>query len=715
MTSDRADGLSDTRGFREGATPFPSGASMIRSLLVPTVMGLLLAAGSKCIAAPQTSRYQVIMSDGHVGGEQVVERSDDGWTTVHFHYRDNGRGPDIDERFRLAADGTFAELVVTGKMEMGSPVDERFTRQGDEARWQATSERGALTVHGAGLYVPLNSSFEFNAVSVAAVAARADGRLSLIPSGTLTQRVIDETDVEDGGQRRHVRLFAQTGLGLVPSLLWMTDEPTPRLFAYIVPGVMTVIADGWQAEATPLAARQKAAEAALLRQIAAEQRQPLKGLTVVRNARIFDSGSAGLLPASDIYVLRGRVTAIRPAGSDKTPVDGEIDAGGRIALPGLFDMHNHFNRWDGGLNLAAGVTTIRDMGNDNQELQEMMDERAAGALLAPQIVACGFLEGDGPDAAHDGFVIKTLQQARDAVDWYADRGYPQLKIYNSFPRGMVREIVAYAHARGMRVSGHVPAFMRAQDVVEQGYDEIQHINQVLLNFLVTPTTDTRTLDRFYLPAEKVAALDFGSPAVKRFVDLLVRHKTVIDPTVITFDFIKERDGDVPTPYAAIIRHLPPDVQRGMLVADMKIPDDSTARRYRKSYAKMVEFVGRMYRAGVPLVAGTDGFAGFTLHSELAAYVQGAGIPAPKVLQIATRNAALYSRTSADRGSIEVGKLADIVLVDGDPTTRIEDIRNVALVITQASAISPSAVYKGMGITPFVDREPSLRIVAEPAH
>ena len=680
------------------------------SFLGGLALAASLVAPSGVAAATQTVRYQVIMSDGHVGGEQVVERSDDGWTTVHFHYRDNGRGPDIDERFRLAADGTFSRLDVSGKVTMGSPIDEHFTREGDQARWKATSEHGTLDVHGGGLYVPLNSSFEFNALSVAAVAARADGRLPLIPSGTLTQRVIDEADVESNGQRRHVRLFAQTGLGLTPNLLWMTDEPTPRLFASIYPGAMTVIPEGWQAVAATLVARQKTAEAALLAQIAADQRRPLKGLTVIRNARIFDSASAALLPASDIYVLRGRITAIRPAGSGGAPVDGEIDAGGRIALPGLFDMHNHFSRWDGGLNLAAGVTTIRDMGNDNAELQQIMDERAAGALLAPQIVACGFLEGDSPYASHDGFVIKTMQEARDAVDWYAVRGYPQLKIYNSFPREMVREIVAYAHARGMRVSGHVPAFMRAQDVIEQGYDEIQHINQVLLNFLVTPTTDTRTLDRFYLPAEKIVDLDFDSAAVRQFVDLMARHKTVIDPTVTAFDFVKERDGEVPTPYAAIIGHLPPDLQRGLLVADMKIPDDATADRYRKSYAKMVEFVGRMHRAGIPLVAGTDGFSGFALQSELVAYVHGAGIPAPQVLQIATRNGALYSRTSGDRGSIEVGKLADIVLVDGDPTTRIEDVRNVALVITQASVISPSAIYKGMGVAPFVDREPPWRAI-----
>ena len=328
-------------------------------------------------------------------------------------------------------------------------------------------------------------------------------------------------------------------------------------------------------------------------------------------------------------------------------------------------------------------------------------------------MTCGLLEGDSPHALHLGFVIKTLQEAKDAVDWYALRGYPQLKIYNSFPREMVREVVAHAHSRGMRVSGHVPVFMRAQDVVEQGFDEIQHINQVLLNFLVTPSTDTRTPDRFYLPAEKVAALDFDSKQVQDFIALLKQHDTVIDPTLATFDFLQQRDGELSKPYTAVAGHLPPDLQRSLRVGSMKIPDDATALRYKASYAKMVDFVGRLHRAGIPIVAGTDGFAGFTLHSELELYVS-AGLTPAQVLQIATRNGARYTRTSADRGSIAVGKLADLVLVDGDPTTNIADIRKVALVITQGSLISPSAVYQALGVAPFVTDVPTLRMNAAPA-
>jgi cytosine/adenosine deaminase-related metal-dependent hydrolase len=471
-----------------------------------------------------------------------------------------------------------------------------------------------------------------------------------------------------------------------------------------------MIEQGWEAALPALTEAQQAAETRLLVDLARTTLKPMRGLGVIRNARIFDSGTARLRPGglADVFVLRGRISAILPAGSPQLRhADQEIDAAGRVLLPGLFDMHAHIDRWDGGLHLAGGVTTVRDMGNNNAKLQTLMDETAAGDLLHPRIVPSGLLEGESPMAFRNGFVIETLQQARDAVDWYAVHGYPQLKIYNSFPRAMVREIAAYAHSRGLRVSGHVPVTMRASEAVEQGYDEIQHINQVMLEFLVTPSTDTRTLERFYLPAEKLAGLNLDSKRVTDFVALLKRRGTVIDPTLATFDFIKQRDGELAAPYAAIADHLPPDVRRSLLTGGMKIPDSETAARYRASYARMVEFVGRLYRAGVPLVAGTDAMAGFTLHSELELYVK-AGLTPGQALQIATRNGARYTRTSADRGSIEVGKLADLVLVDGDPTRQISDLRRVALVLTQGRLMSPSQIYTSLGVRPFVDKEPQLR-------
>jgi hypothetical protein len=247
--------------------------------------------------------------------------------------------------------------------------------------------------------------------------------------------------------------------------------------------------------------------------------------------------------------------------------------------------------------------------------------------------------------------------------------------------------------------------MRASEVVEAGFDELNHINQMVLNFLVDPQTDTRTLQRFYLPAEKTAGIDFEGPAVREFVELLRRRNVNIDPTLTTFDFLRQRDGEMSQAFAAIASHLPATLQRSFLSGGMEIPNARVQALYNRSYSRMVEFVGQMHRAGIPIVAGTDHIPGFTLQRELELYVQ-AGIPPQEVLRIATWNGAKYSRALADRGSIEVGKLADLVLVDGDPTTDITALRRIALVVTQGRSIDPSAVFRELGIKPFVGDMPS---------
>lgn len=672
------------------------------------IWAALLCTGLGAGMHAQTMRYDIYNSMDTKMGEQVVTRSADGLTRVHFIYKDNGRGPELDEEFHLAPDGTLTDYHVKGASTYGAPVDEYFERKGGRAEWHSTSEKKtSLDNAGGALYVPLNNSLEFVGISYTAIAQHADGKLPLLPSGTLTQRKLDEMSVTANGASQRVQLVAQTGLGLSPTFGWVTTGANPHLFAFIAPGYLTLVEQGWDANGKALAAHQKIAETKLLAELASQLQHPMKGLTVIRNARVFDSEKAQLTPASDVYVLRGKITAVLPTGSPTRGADNEIDAAGRVMLPGLFDMHTHFSRWDGGLNLAAGVTTVRDMGNNNAQIQQMIDETGDGMLLAPRIWPAGFLEGESPFSSSAGFLIKDLDGAKKAIDWYAEHGYRHLKIYNSFPKAILPETTAYAHLRGLRVSGHVPAFMRAQEVVEQGYDEIQHINQVLLNFLVTPTTETRTLERFRLPAEKVADLDFDSKPVQDFLALLKRKNIDIDPTLATFDFLKQRDGEIAAPFASIADHMPPDVKRGFYVGSMDIPDDATAARYAKSYSKMVEFVGRMYRAGIPLVAGTDtGPVGFALHSELELYVK-AGLTPAQALQIATANGARYTYTGDERGSITAGKLADLMLVDGDPTVNIADIRKVVLVITRGYLIYPNEVHQSFGIEPFVRNPPKM--------
>lgn len=157
------------------------------------------------------------------------------------------------------------------------------------------------------------------------------------------------------------------------------------------------------------------------------------------------------------------------------------------------------------LQIAGGVTTVRDLGNQNDHLQDLIDSIDSGRTIGSSIVPVGFIEGASPHSARNGIVVASAEEAIAAIDWYAQRGYRQVKLYNSMRPEWIRRVAAHAHARGLRVSGHIPAFMRAEQAVRDGYDEIQHINQVMLNVLVTPQDDTRTLRRFTLVGDKAFA------------------------------------------------------------------------------------------------------------------------------------------------------------------------------------------------------------------
>ena len=655
--------------------------------------------------AAETTRYVALVNGGKdKAGHQWVTRDGNKYT-VDFLFKDNGRGPEQKEEFTLDDNGVFTSYHVTGTSTFGSAIDETFTRTGNTATWKTTSDKGEQTVQGAPLYQPLQGTPQTFTVALAALAKRPDGKLPMIPSGTLTARKLLEADATKNGAKRRVQLIALTGVGFTPQKVWATTGKEPALFAFIYPGAFHLIEEGWESSIPALEADQIKAEKEMLVDLNKRVSHALPGKTLIQNARVFDSEAAKLGPPRDVLIENGRIISVVPPGTEKRAADRKVNAAGRVMLPGLFDMHVHVGFWDGGLHIATGVTSVRDMGNDNETLLKLMDQEKAGTLLMPRVTPAGFIEGESPNASRSGFVIKDLDEAKKAVDWYHEHGWPQIKIYNSFPKDILPAVTEYAHARGIRVSGHIPAFLRAQDAVLAGYDEIQHINQVLLNFLVDDKTDTRTLQRFYLPAEKVADLDFDSKPVQDFIALLAQRRIVIDPTLATFNFIRQKDGELSQEFAAVADNVPPDVRRSFYAGQIKIPDETTYQRYSKSYAKMIEFTGRMYRAGVPLVAGTDDIAGFTLQRELELYVE-AGLTPSQVLQVATWNGARYARVLDDRGVITPGRRADLILVDGDPTKNISDIRKVALVVKGDVAYYPAEVHEALGVKPFT---PALEI------
>jgi hypothetical protein len=364
-------------------------------------------------------------------------------------------------------------------------------------------------------------------------------------------------------------------------------------------------------------------------------------------------------------------------------------------------MHAHL--WAGAapLHLVAGVTSVRDMGGDNANLLRLQARLAAGELPGPTAYLAGFIEGRSPYSSRDGFLVDSVDEGRQAIDWYAARGYRQIKLYNSIKPEWVRPLAAHAKARGLRVSGHVPAFMLAGQAVRGGYDELTHINQVTLNFVTQPGDDSRTLLRFTRIGDDAHRLDVNSPRVRAFLALLIKHGTVVDPTLATFEAMyTQRQGQAHPGLAVVADHLPAVWRRNLRAAEMDL-EGTRLTTYRASYARMLALTRAMHRAGVPLVAGTDDIPGLTLHRELELYVQ-AGIPAAQALRIATWNGARVAGAEHEAGSIARGKAADLMLIEGDPSRRIADIRRASLVIKGGVAYSPAQLFEVMGFKPVVD-------------
>lgn len=664
----------------------PDAFAALRSLALACL--LLIPVATE--AAATTTRH-VVLFQGEKSGEQVTTWQDGRRATVTLSYRNNGRGPDLNETLALGADGTLARYRASGKSTFGAPIDERFDLAGGQARWRSKSEAGATRPAAAAFYVPVNGSFE-----IGAVLARA------LPAGQLSIERLVTTEVSNGTAKATVGLYALSGDDLTPSYLWLREDATRGLFAFVYPGYLQVIESDWESAGAELETRQKAAEDARDRALAARLTHRPEGPALIRNARVFDAETATLgRELRDVWVHEGRISAIVAPGALGASAPTVFDAAGRTLLPGLYDMHSHEGSPGTMLQIAAGVTTSRDLSNDNAELARLRARIAAGEVVGPHIVANGFIEGRSPYSARGGFVVDSVEKAKEAVDWYAARGFRQLKLYNSFKPEWVGPVTEYAHVRGLRVGGHVPAFMRAEEAVRAGYDELHHINQVVLNFLVKPTDDTRTLARFYLVTDGAAGLELDSARVQDFVALLKERGTVVDPTLTIHEYMfTQEQGSINPSYAAVFDHVPVALQRQWRSNSLDVNARNIAR-HRASYRQLEAFTVQMYRAGIPIVAGTDSIPGFTLHRELEIYAR-AGIPANEVLKIATWNGAKYSDTLAEAGTITTGKRADLILVDGDPVADISAVRRIALVMKEGAVYYPAEIYEALGIRRFTE-------------
>jgi len=630
-----------------------------------------LASGDPSRAtAPDTVHYEVL-NHGRVAGELDVVRDGDR-VTVRYRYVDRNRGSGVEKHYRLAPTGEVLAAELRPLPFNGGPAGEptlRYEVRGDSAHWtmSASGRGGRAGGRGGqgpsavklapGMFFGASGTPWDDALLAKNLLTRPDRSARLLPGGSARAEVVADTVVPTSRGPQRVRLVMLYGGSTTPNGVWI--DANGELFASDVAWFITV--KPGDVAAMPMLRdieiRWRDAQAAAL---AKRLTTPAAGAVVIRDADVFDSERGVVMPRTTVVIRGDRIAAVGPTASTTVP-DGAtvIDGTGKTVVPGLWDMHTHFqlaSETSGTIaQLATGITTIRDLAADTDYSTSIRDRLATGEILGPRAILAGFIEGPGAWAGPTDVLARTEDEASRFVAMYDSLGYRQIKLYNLVHPDLVPVIARDAHARGMRLSGHIPRGMSVQAAVNLGYDEINHAAFLFSTFF-QDSLYWPTMRAYSAVASAVSpTFDVDGPEMTDLIDFLRQHQTVIDGTF--------------------------NIWMGAGTLNGQGNPGSAA------YGRLLK---RLYDAGVPLVAGTDNNSGATYILELELY-QHAGIPAPAVLQIATINSARVMHDERDYGSISAGKVADLIVVNGRPAERVSDLRNLDRVVRAGRVYDPKAL------------------------
>lgn len=655
-----------------------------------------------------TTRYTIII-DGH----QKAERLEWKEAPNTWGYQYKGQAYDSyhfprTERLILDAEGFPLKMEISGQRIFWDQWVERFERRDGHVNWTAHTQsslgpewsrsldEGRAEITEAVYYAAVHPVHDLG-VLARLLLKQTDRKLPLLPNGTAHLELINEKVLEADNDQCTISLYAIHGLDLRPQYVWLDEKNATFADEWSV-------LEGWEDVFPQLKIIIEEALATYHHQLVKDLIPPTRQKPLlIHGAKLFDSKMQSVHTGTTILIENNRISAVGPDGTVKTPTEAEIiDAAGKMVLPGLWDMHTHHGISETYLELmaplyfAGGITTARDLGSPTDPMLSLRRRIESGKALGPRLLLAGWVEGGG--GRPTGPLVSNAAEALAAVDRFAELGYVQIKIYSALPPDLVRVVTERAKEHGMRVSGHLPQGMSANEAIEMGYNEIQHlddlmyplISNLMADFGAEPTPEalTRVFQAF-------AELTADSEKVQELIKLLKLHNIAIDPNLAVMD-AQEME---PEPWVKRYAERFPSVAQRKILDLYLFGYWPLNTLWEDIFGNMKDIVRDMHRTGITILPGSDmEIAGFSLHRELEIYTQ-AGIPAPEVLTIATLGAARVMGMDEELGSIEPGKLADLILIEGDPTKNISDISRVMTVIKDGRVYDPAAIYRALGITP----------------
>lgn len=642
---------------------------------------------------PASAEHYVVISGAGKHGDQWRWQLPDGSTAYRWSQELRGWITELDQVTTIAPDGTVSSLTVRG-VTMAGNAAEQFRVEGTNARWNTAFDSG--NTDAGGYYISAGGVSIAIAPLIEKLVAAEGEDVDLLPSGKGRLTLHQEITIDGPDGPKTVQLAFLRGIAPSPLPVWLDEDR--RFFGQV--GYLAILPEGYEGALTSLQEAQDIETAEEVKRVTQRFVTPQALAPVLfDNVQLFDADEGVFVRDQAVLAQDGKITAIAAAGSLEVPAGGQlIDGEGKTLVPGIWDAHLHIgDDWNVLANMANGITSFRSPGTSFDRAVDATKRRASGELLMGEPFISVIVDKKDPLAAQSSEVVTSEAETIDTVRKVKDAGLWGVKFYTSMKPEWIAPAAAEAHRLGLHVHGHVPATMLPSEAVEAGYDELTHINFVVMESMPREVIDkSNTRERMEGPARFFKDVDLDAPLMSGFIAELAERQTIIDPTIVIFENMFDHDGGDPklayAPYMGIIS---PVIERSSFISGgYPLVEGYTREDYSKSYAKMVELVGKLHEAGVPIVAGTDGW-GIELVRELEIYQQ-AGMTPAEALQTATIVPARVVGADERTGSIAVGKEADLVLVDGDPSVELGALRRVLTVVSDGYVMDADELREAAG-------------------
>jgi imidazolonepropionase-like amidohydrolase len=670
------------------------------------LLAVLLSASASAAVAAQTPKEQllvppagadhyVVVSEAGKHGDEYRWKLPDGSIAYRESILLRGLIFEQDEVVKLDANGKPIAFTIRGVTPSGDSA-ETYTIDGGVGRWKSPVDEGQAPA-SKGVYNTYGGTFMAgDAVTPLFLKAGASG-IDLLPSGRgVLERTATSFQAPGPNGTTTALLYFLKGIGQSPAPVWLFEDG--RLFGFV--GSLALMPEGYEANLKPMIAAQEAAIAELAPAIAKRLLTPQTRRPVLfRNVKIYDADSQRFVAGQNVVVSNGKITSVGTA-LPKLPAGARvIDGAGKTLVPGLWDSHMHVSDDFNALSeVALGVTSARNPGGSIELAVSQRDRRAKGQMVGPEQFNSVIIDQKGPLAAQGSLTVSSLDETLAAVRKVKAANLTAVKFYTSMNPAWIPPAAKLAHELGLHVHGHIPAGMRTLDAVNAGYDEITHIYFATMQAMPADVVaKSNTTLRMTGPGKYFKDVDFNAEPTRTVIKTLADKHIAVDPTLVVVEGVLISEaGKVSPAYTAYVGTLPPAVERNFKSGPIPLPEGTTRDDARASFKHMREYVATMRKAGVPIVAGTDG-SGMELVRELELYVEGGMTPA-EALATATIDAARNVKADMRTGSIAVGKEADLLLVDGDPEAKIGDLRHVDKVVLDGALLDGDALRKEAGFS-----------------